>query len=86
MDWGIKKADELDLESYIDATEAGVPLYETSGYVKASRVDFSAYKDNPSPQWKQLQGELLPFAFWPMWRPAGGKFEYDTKKPWEHKT
>ena len=26
MAWGIRKADELGLESYIDATEAGVPL------------------------------------------------------------
>ena len=81
MDWGIKKAHEMGLESNIDATEAGVPLYETCGYIKASRVDFSASKDDPSPQWKQLQRELLPFAFWPMWRPARGKFEYDTKHP-----
>ena len=73
----------MDFESYIDATEAGIPLYETYGYVKASRVDFSVSKADPSPQWEQLAGELLPFAFWPMWRPVGGKFEHNTTKPWE---
>ena len=38
MAWGINKADEMGLESYIDATEAGMPLYETCGYTKASRL------------------------------------------------
>ena len=84
MAWGLNKADEIGLESYIDATEAGIPLYETCGYVKASRVDFNASKEEPSPQWKELQAELLPFAFWPMWRPIGGRFERDTEEPWKH--
>ena len=84
MAWGIEKADEMGLESYVDATEAGVHLYETFGYVKASRVDFNASKENPSPQWKALQAELLPFSFWPMWRPVGFKFEGDTVEPWKH--
>lgn len=35
----------------VDATEADIPLDETCGYVKASRVDFNASKDEPSPQW-----------------------------------
>ena len=83
MAWGINKADEMGLESYIDATEAGVPLYETFGYVKASRIDFEAPKDEPSPLWKKLQAELLPFAFWPMWRPVGGRYERDTMEPWK---
>ena len=84
MAWGVNKADEMGLESYIDATEAGIPLYEMCGYVKASRVDFNASKDEPSPQWNKLQEELLPFAFWPMWRPVGGKFGHDTMEPWKH--
>lgn len=81
--WGIDKADIMGLESYIDATEAGIPLYEKCGYVKASRVDFHASKDNPSPQWEQLQAELLPFAFWPMWRPVEGKFKAGNEEPWK---
>ena len=72
----------MGLESYIDATDQGIPLYEKCGYFKASGVDFVAEKDDPSPQWKQLQRELLPFTFWPMWRPVGGKLSAGTKKPW----
>ena len=83
MAWGIKKADEMGLESYIDATEAGVPLYETCGYVKGSKVNFDASKDKVSQEWRELRGELLPFSFWPMWRPVGGKFEKDAIRPWE---
>jgi len=82
MAWGIKKADELGFESYIDATEAGIPLYEMCGYAKASRVDFDASKDEASQQWRELREELLPFSFWPMWRPVGGIFK-DTMRPWE---
>ena len=84
MAWGIDKADEMGLESYVDATDVGVPLYEAYGYVKATRVDFDASRNEPSPQWKELQAELLPFSFWPMWRPVGGKFERDTVEPWKH--
>ena len=86
MAWGIDKADEMSLECYIDATEAGVPLYEACGFVKASKVDFNASKDEPSPHWKELQAELLPFAFWPMWRPVRGKFKKETVEPWRHGT
>lgn len=85
MAWGIEKADELGLESYIDATEAGIPLYETCGYAKASKVDLDASKDEASQQWIELREKLLPFSFWPMWRPAGGTSEMGASKPWDQK-
>ena len=34
----------MGLETYIDATEAGTPLYEAWSFAKASRVDFDAFK------------------------------------------
>lgn len=83
MEWGLKKADETGLESYTDATREGVPLYETCGFTKAAEVDFDASKDEPSPRWRELQQELLPFTFWPMWRPVRGHFEQGAKVPWE---
>lgn len=84
MAWGIKRADEMGLESYIDATESGTALYEKYGYIKAPGVDFVADKHDPSPYLKQLQQELLPFTFWPMWRPAGGKLSAGSETQWEH--
>jgi len=38
MEWGLKKADELGFESYLDATNVGIPLYETHGFVKAAEL------------------------------------------------
>ncbi|KAG7005853.1 hypothetical protein G7Y79_00017g042350 [Physcia stellaris] len=83
LSWGIEKADELGLESYIDATDQGIPLYEAHGYVKAAGVNFHAEQEKRSPRWHELRGVLLPFTFWPMWRPAGGKFENGTGPPWD---
>ena len=83
MSWGIEKADEMGLESYIDATDQGIPLYEAHGYVKAAGVNFHAEQEKRSPRWHELRGELLPFTFWPMWRPAGGKIENDKGPPWD---
>ncbi len=73
----------MGLETYIDATEAGIPVYEASGFVRAPRVDFDASRDEPSQQWRDLREELLPFSFWPMWRPVGGIHDEHKVKPWE---
>lgn len=76
----------MGLESYIDATDQGVPLYEAYGYVKAAGVSFHAEQEKPSQRWDELRRELLPVTTWPMWRPAGGKFVYGTRPPWDQAT
>lgn len=82
--WGLERADEKRYETYIDSTEEGVPLYEACGFVKGGTLEFSAEKKDPSERWKELQGELLPFSWWPMWRPVGGHVEPGIKViPWD---
>lgn len=84
MEWGIQKADELRLESYIDASELGAHLYEGYGFVSPGWVHITApVNDEPSARWKQLKELLLPFKFKPQWRPIGGKFDESIQKPWE---
>jgi len=83
MEWGVRKADELGLEAYIDATAEGKPLYENYGFVAAGGIDLDASKPDPSPRWKERAQCHLPFTFWPMWRPVGGKMEPRTVKPWD---
>ena len=83
MEWGLRKADEMGLETYINATEAGIPLYEASGFLKAGKIDFIAEKDKPSQLWKELREQLLPFSFWPMWRPVNGKMPPGRQAPWD---
>ena len=76
LQWGLVKADERGLETYIDATESGRPLYEGLGFVAAPSVtvDFTAPQP-PGEIWQRLQAECLPFHFWPMWRPVNGVFD-----------
>lgn len=84
MDWGVQKADRLGMESYLDSTPMGVPLYEQYGYVSPGWVHVKAPENtNPSARWKVLEATLVPFEFLPMWRPVGGKVDENTKKPWE---
>lgn len=84
VDWGIEKADSKGFETYIDATEDGIPLYEACDYVRIDEVEFSASKPDPSQRWMELQNVLLPFRWWPMWMPAGDHTEPGTTtKPWE---
>ncbi|MCJ1392772.1 hypothetical protein MMC18_005643 [Xylographa bjoerkii] len=84
MDWGIAKVDEMGVESYIDATAEGKPLYEAYGFVAANELHFHLNKHEASPKRKELEQQLLPFSFWPMWRAVGGQSKNgDSKKPWE---
>jgi len=86
MDWGVNKADELGYETYIDATVEGKPLYDVYGFISADKHDFDVSEANPSQRWKEQIAEpqkLLPFSFWPMWRPAKEeKSAGKTTPPW----
>ncbi|MCJ1310348.1 hypothetical protein MMC25_004012 [Agyrium rufum] len=82
LQWGLSKADEMGLESYIDATADGKPFYQALGFTAADKVDFSIPK--PNPRQKELAEYLLPFSFWPMWRPVRGDFKNgDVLEPWK---
>ena len=44
MQWGLDKADELGLPSYLEGSIAGVRLYESVGYVPQREIVFDATK------------------------------------------
>lgn len=77
MTWGIKVAQESNLESFIEASESGRMLYEKFGYRMLMKITVSAAKHNPSDEWRKLSHELCPSEFYAMWKPAGGQFEED---------
>ena len=82
--WGVAKADEMGVGSYFDATAEGKPLYEAYGFGAAKALDFSLDTYDASPTREKLEDQLLPFSWWPMWRPVGGKSATtESKKPWE---
>ncbi|RYP19388.1 hypothetical protein DL765_003361 [Monosporascus sp. GIB2] len=84
MDWGMKKADELGLELFLDSTPQGRPLYEANGFIYVEENVITPTTDNPDEKWKETEDKVGPFTFWLMWRPVGGRYEEGkTAKPWE---
>ncbi|KAI1424923.1 acyl-CoA N-acyltransferase [Xylaria sp. FL1777] len=86
MDWGMKQADALELELFLDATPHGKPLYEKNGFICIEENVTNVKTDNPDGKWKEMEDQIGSFTFWLMWRPVGGKYEEGkTVKPWESK-
>ncbi|CAM1509636.1 Fc.00g033750.m01.CDS01 [Cosmosporella sp. VM-42] len=84
MAWGKKKADEMGVETWLDATEYGVPVYKKHGFIVVNVNRLKPTKTDPGEEWKKIDKELQPMTFWQMWRPAGGNYrEGETLKPWE---
>ncbi|KAF2133082.1 hypothetical protein P153DRAFT_334003 [Dothidotthia symphoricarpi CBS 119687] len=76
LTWGIEKADELDVEFWLDATPLGKPLYEKHGFELVKRNPVVPKTDLPDEDWQQLQGEMGEIVFWTMKR--GRKSERET--------
>lgn len=60
MEWGVKKADEMAVDSFIEASSDGKSLYETFGFLHFDTVFVDTVIDNPSEEWKKLEQELPP--------------------------
>lgn len=84
MNWGMKKADEMGLEFFLDSTPHGRPLYEAYGFIYIEENLIKPEMDNPDEKWKEIQDKVGPCTLWLMWRPVGGKYEEgNTIKPWK---
>ncbi|KAI4137767.1 MAG: hypothetical protein LQ341_004997 [Variospora aurantia] len=84
INWGIKEADRLNLETYIEATDLGKPTYEACGLIYAGTNYLESAKRNASPEWRSLERDFqTPIHMYRMWRPAGGQWvEGETQFPW----
>ena len=85
LEWGIKKAEEIGVEMWLDATVYGVPLYKKHGFVVVNENVIAPESEKPDDEWRKVE-EILkpPMTLWQMWRPAGGKYvEGETVRPWE---
>jgi hypothetical protein len=89
LNWGLNRADELGLETWLEASEQGQPIYEKLGFLpysmnKVSPVMPASYTAEQIAEWEKLKKEILPIGAMTMWRPQGGKFvEGKTTKPWD---
>ncbi|OKL56625.1 hypothetical protein UA08_08215 [Talaromyces atroroseus] len=79
LKWGLAHADQLGLDSWLDAFELGVPVYAKMGFIayglnKISPVMPPEYTSEQKLEWEWMEKEILPMDSVTMWRPAGGKF------------
>ena len=72
MEWGLAKMDSLGLEGFIEATDSGKGLYAKCGYRSVKKVSVNVDRADPSAEWKELSGQLMPIEYTAMWRPRQG--------------
>ncbi|KAI2631806.1 acyl-CoA N-acyltransferase [Hypoxylon sp. NC1633] len=71
MNWGMKKADEMGVDFYLDSTPYGRPLYEANGFEYLEENVNIPTMEEPDEKWKEVESKVGPFTFWLMCRPAG---------------
>lgn len=68
MKWGLEHADERGMESYIEATDLGKPVYEKFGFKVIDTRELRLGKEEV--EYQGVEEELLPFKWWSMYRGA----------------
>nr|POE94370.1 hypothetical protein CFP56_16610 [Quercus suber] len=70
MQYGIEKADELNLECFLEASNPGHDLYEKYEFRRLMDFFVNTHKKNASQTWIRLQNEYPAINCTLMWRPA----------------
>lgn len=61
MEWGFRKADEIGVDSFIEASEKGKFLYKKWGFLHFDTITVNTkINNNPSEEWERLERELPP--------------------------
>ncbi|KAI0484976.1 acyl-CoA N-acyltransferase [Xylariaceae sp. FL0804] len=83
LNWGIKKADDMGVEMFLDSTVEGKPLYEANKFHVVEKTVIVPQNDNPDEGWKKAEEKIGHSTWWLMWRPVMGQYtEGESVKPW----
>jgi GNAT superfamily N-acetyltransferase len=63
MSWGVERADEMKMESFLEGTLIGRHLYEKFGFVVVSTEEAVTDVENASERWRQLEKKYLPYTW-----------------------
>jgi GNAT superfamily N-acetyltransferase len=63
LKWGTEKADELDVEFWLDATPLGKPLYEKHGFEVVKRNPLVPKTEFPDEKWRKIEAEMGEIVF-----------------------
>ncbi|KAF2637580.1 hypothetical protein P280DRAFT_407351 [Massarina eburnea CBS 473.64] len=86
MNAGITRADDLNLECWMESSGMGKPLYEIFGFKPISTIQFDTERTNASDVWRRCEHDLIPPTITTMWRPKGGLWTVNGRTvegPWE---
>lgn len=86
MKVGILRADELNLECWMEASSMGKSLYEKFNFQPLLKLAFDTEKPNATDEWRKCAHEMTPPPVFAMWRPKQGRWNSDggeVKLPWE---
>lgn len=72
MNWGVGKADDLGVQSFIEATEVGKELYEKYGFVLVSIDTVDTNIPDPSEDWKDMERRFKANPWWVGFRARKG--------------
>lgn len=72
MTAGLNKADDLNLECWLEGSSMGKPLYEKFGFRSLLKIAFDTDLPDASDEWRKCAHEMTPAAVFAMWRPKRG--------------
>ena len=88
MEWGVRKADELGVESWVDSADLARGLYSQFGFLYVTEKfvepkEPEGLSGADKMEWDEMCELVLPVHVTTMWRPVGGKYvDGVTVQPW----
>jgi hypothetical protein len=87
MSVGIVRADELNLECWLESSAMGKPLYEKFNFLSLLKIAFDNERPKPSDEWRKCAHEMTPLPIFAMWRPKRGADKSENgsgaRMPWD---
>ncbi|KAI5292514.1 hypothetical protein KEM55_007740, partial [Ascosphaera atra] len=89
LNWGLKRADELGLGCYLEASEMGAPVYKKYGFIAGRKPTYKPqmpewYTEEQKKEWKKMEEKYLTASCLEMWHPVNGEYiEGQTALPWD---
>lgn len=87
MNVGIMRADDLNLECWMEASAMGKPLYEKFDFQSLLKLAFDTDRSDATDEWRKCAHEMTPPPIYAMWRPKRGIWKsqigQEAKRPWD---
>ena len=65
MEWGTEKADEMNVDCFIEATEVAEPLHRAAGFVVVNELWVDASPEKKDGEWQAWRKKWLPMhSYW----------------------